>query len=95
MRIVNLANFLYWIDVCPINGNLLATGDADNQVKIFDKRVSKTVKNFKDLHPSTTFWFITIDYLYRFCSLCTMESNWRYDRKLFIGYDSKIDRSEN
>ena len=27
-----------WIDVCPENGNLLASGGEDNNVKIFDKR---------------------------------------------------------
>lgn len=40
-----------WIDVCQSDGNLLAAcGYRD--IQIFDKRVSKIVKTFDDVHAS-------------------------------------------
>ncbi len=47
-----IIDFAYWIDVCQSNGNLLASGGGDGITKIFDKRESKIVKTFEDVHPS-------------------------------------------
>ena len=41
-----------WIDICPSDGNLLATGGFEMNVKIFDKRESKIVKSFDGIHSS-------------------------------------------
>ena len=40
----------YWIDVCPNDGNLLASGGIERSLKIFDKRESKITKNFEGVH---------------------------------------------
>ena len=40
----------YWIDACQTNGNLLASGGTDQDVKIFDKRESEIVQTFDDIH---------------------------------------------
>ncbi len=40
----------YWINVCQSNGNLLASGGDDKAIKTFDKRESKIVKTFEDVH---------------------------------------------
>lgn len=40
----------YWIDVCQNNGNLLATGGWEKNIKIFDKRELKIVKTFEGIH---------------------------------------------
>ena len=40
----------YWIDACQNDGNLLATCGYDCNVKIFDKRVSKIINTFDDIH---------------------------------------------
>ena len=39
------------IDVCPSNGNLLAT-NTEKDIKIFDKRGSTIVKTFDKVHSS-------------------------------------------
>ncbi len=39
-----------WIDICQSNGNLLASGGQDKAIKIFDKRESKIVETFDDIH---------------------------------------------
>lgn len=39
-----------WIDVCQSNGNLLASGGWDADVRIIDKRASKIVKTFEGLN---------------------------------------------
>ena len=39
-----------WIDVCPIDGNLLATGGTSRLINIFDKRASKLVNIFYNVH---------------------------------------------
>ena len=44
-----------WIDVCHSNGNLLASGGSDDKVKIFDKRESKIVQTFDNIHKSNIF----------------------------------------
>lgn len=44
-----------WIDVCPNNGNLLASGGQDENIKIFDKRQSKIVQTFDDIHNGDIF----------------------------------------
>lgn len=41
----------FWIDVCQSNGNLLASGGS-SETRIFDKRKSKIVNTFKDIHAS-------------------------------------------
>ena len=47
----------HWIDVCQGNGNLLATGGEENNIKIFDKRESKIIKTFDDIHTGNIFSF--------------------------------------
>ena len=46
-----------WVDVYQINGSLLATGGTEKNVKIFDKRESKIVKTFDDIHKGNNFLF--------------------------------------
>ena len=41
-----------WIDVCPTDSNLLASGGSDKSVKIYDKRESKIVKTIDNIHSS-------------------------------------------
>ena len=48
----------YWIDVCQSNGNLLASGGEDHNVKVFDKREVKIVRTFDDIHYGRIFWFV-------------------------------------
>ena len=45
----------YWIDVCQSNGNLLASGGEDHNVKVFDKREVKIVRTFDDIHYGRIF----------------------------------------
>lgn len=45
----------YWIDVCPSNGNLLASCGQEKKVKVFDKRESGIVKTFDEVHSSEPF----------------------------------------
>ena len=47
----------YWIDVCQSDGNMLASGDSNKQLKIFDKRKSKIVQTFDGIHTGN-FCFI-------------------------------------
>ena len=42
----------YWIDVCQNDGNLLVSSGWDKNIKIFDKRESKIIKTFDDVHSS-------------------------------------------
>ena len=46
----------YWVDVCQSDGNMLASGGTDGQVKIFDKRESKIVQTFDGIHTSNIFF---------------------------------------
>ena len=39
---------IYWMDVCPINENLLALAGDKSGIKIIDKREMKTVKYISD-----------------------------------------------
>ena len=39
-----------WIDVCPTDENLLATCGHDMDIKIYDRRESKIVRTFYDIH---------------------------------------------
>ena len=43
------SDFTFWIDVCQSNGNLLASGGDDYQVKIFDKREANIVQTFESV----------------------------------------------
>ena len=45
-------DYTYWIDACPIDGNLLASGGIAEKVKIFDKRELNIVKTFENIHSS-------------------------------------------
>ena len=40
----------FWIDVCQSDGNLLASGGGDENIKIYDRRESKIVRIFDDIH---------------------------------------------
>lgn len=42
---------IYWIDVCPSDGNLVATGDEQGTIKIYDKRgKTQNTKTFHKVH---------------------------------------------
>lgn len=41
------------IDVCPSNGNLVATAGSDHRVKIYDRRESKMIKTLNTLHSGS------------------------------------------
>lgn len=43
-------DYTIWIDICPSNGNMLATGGMDKDIKIFDQREAKIVKTFQGIH---------------------------------------------
>ena len=47
----------YWIDICQRDGNMLATCGYDKYVRIFDKRESRIVRTFYDIHEGNIFWF--------------------------------------
>ena len=58
-----------WIDVCQNNGNLLATVGRGHGVLIFDKRTSKIVQLFDNIHNSNSFYlpaksFVTTIYYF-------------------------------
>mgnify|MGYP000865260429 CR=1 FL=1 len=40
----------YWIDVCPSDGNFLASCGRDRNVKVYDRRESRVVKIFDGFH---------------------------------------------
>ena len=46
-----------WIDVCQNDGNLLVSGGYNANIKIFDKRESKIIKTFDDVHSGGNFGF--------------------------------------
>mgnify|MGYP000914691206 FL=1 len=54
-------NSTRWIDVCPINGNLLAAAGTDGKVKIFDKRELKVVKVFDEVHKGKKFYTFSFE----------------------------------
>ena len=43
-------DYIRWIDVCPTDANLLATGGDNNVIWIFDRRQSKFVKALDGIH---------------------------------------------
>ena len=52
MFIIVVTN-IYWIDVCPNNGNLLVSSCGYENMKIFDKRNSKIVRTFDRIHTGS------------------------------------------
>lgn len=50
----------YWIDVGQSNENLLVAGGTDFNVKIFDKRQSKVLRAYDDIHSSTELICLTL-----------------------------------
>ena len=52
---MSLIDHTLWIDVCPSNGNLLASAGYDKNVKIFDKRGSQIVRTFNRIHTGIHF----------------------------------------
>ncbi len=50
-----IIGYTFWIDVCQSDPNLLASGSQDQIIKIFDKRESKIVKTFEEVHSSKEF----------------------------------------
>ena len=76
-------DYIFWIDVCGANGNLLAAGSEDGKALIYDRRESKIVKSFDEIHTGEFLPMISHDkrsILFRFarqCELCQVGSNWR------------------
>lgn len=68
---------MHWIDVCPRNGNLVATGSNDGSIKIFDRREFNIVKTLNSIHSSKNFDPFLLEhgttslllgfYVFRFC----------------------------
>ena len=56
-----------WIDVCPRNPNLLAAGGAGKSVSIYDKRSSRIVEKFLNIHSGI--YKLNIYTAYRIVSL--------------------------
>ncbi len=54
----------YSIDVCQSNSNLLVSGGEEETIKIFDKRQSKIVKIFEDVHSSKDFHSVLVVFRY-------------------------------
>ena len=81
-----LVGMINSVDVCQSNGNLLAAGGWDQNIKIFDKREAKIVQIFEIPCESTMFYkfnsiiFTLNSGFSRWDKLCTMESERRYDR---------------
>ena len=82
------------IDVCPIDANLVASGGGDCDIKIVDRRESKIVKVFDNIHTGVyssldTREMMYLTHLIRVYRLCSVELNWRYDcnslKRLFYG----------
>lgn len=48
------SDFTIWIDVCQVDGNLLASCGQDEHVKVFDRRESRIVKIFQNIHTGKT-----------------------------------------
>lgn len=61
-----LIGYTFWIDACQ-SGNLLASTGSDCNVKIFDKRESKVIQTFTDIHNSNIFYsfnkFCLVDWI--------------------------------
>ena len=47
-----MLNLVFSIDANPIIPDLLAASGLDREVKVYDKRNSKIVRKFKDVHGS-------------------------------------------
>ena len=80
------------MDVCQSDGNLLASGGDDQNIKIFDKRESRVVINFDAIHSSKInyglIWINPYHDIYsRPSQLCELESSWRYARKRILRYN--------
>ena len=54
---LSLLDWTFWIDVCQNDGNMLASGGTDVNLKIFDKRESKIVQTFNEIHLGNIFLF--------------------------------------
>ena len=55
IRHLHLVDFTNWIDICQSNGNILVAGGIYKNVRIFDKRGSKIVQTFDDIHNGNIF----------------------------------------
>ena len=52
-----LIGWIYWIDVCPTDANLLAFGGDDFKIKINDRRDFKVVKIFNNIHSGKIIFY--------------------------------------
>ena len=60
---MNFANLkisivIYWIDVCQNDGNLLASAGEDHNIKIYDRRASKIIQTFNEIHTGKNYFII-------------------------------------
>ncbi len=79
----------YWIDVCQSNANLLASCGTDRIIRIFDKRESKIVKTFEDIHSGKEFNSILLLFRYWGFVCCLVWSNFPFTHLVLI-IDLKI-----
>ena len=64
----------YWIDVCPVDGNLLATSQ-NGYVKLFDNWVAEVVRTIYYHQGKISLVCLFFLSNYRTCKLCTLEWN--------------------
>ena len=49
-KLLFIGNYTFWIDVCPTDSNLLASGGEGMNIKIYDRLESRIVKTIDDIH---------------------------------------------
>lgn len=50
-----MIDWIYWIDVCPVDGNLVTMGGRDQKIHIYDRRSEKSVKTFNEIHTGNVY----------------------------------------
>ena len=57
----------FWIDVCPVNANLVVAGGANQLIQVYDRRSSAIVLTFGDIHSGKGIFYLRLSY--EFCLL--------------------------